>query len=110
MNFNNPKPGYMRIVALSGVSEEVVKASAERTALTFAAIGGTVFLSDVTPVVAGQGLPIVDTAQPFTICQCHAGAFVKKPVYAIPDGAATHLIVIEGYEPAGAGDYTYGPS
>lgn len=108
MSVNNKRNrGDQRVETVGAASMQVVPANVHRTALTFAAIGGTVFLTIENAATVTNGLPIVAGQVPFTICACHAGDWVKKTINAIADGAGRSLIIIEGYAPAGEGEMTY---
>ncbi len=110
MSVRNPKRSSERFVTVGAASIEVVPFAADRTALTLGAIGGTIFVTKQPTATVTGGLPIVNGTTPFTLCQCHGGDWVKGPIFAIADGAARTLIVIEGFEPAGAGVSDYGES
>lgn len=108
MNPSTMKRGKLTFLALDGTSQQCVSAAADRTALTFSVIGGNATISDENPATATNGLQILATQNPWTICSCHAGDFVKKPLYVIGGAGATHLVIVEGFSPEAESGYMYG--
>lgn len=96
---NNPAaPSNQHAETITVAVSKPVGAVNSRTAVTLAAITSTVFVSTDPGVTVATGLPIIPGMQPFTLCQCHGGDWVKKQLFALVAVGTGTLVVVESFE------------